>query len=255
MTLNFRKIGDTGPHVVILHGVFGSADNWMTFQKELANYGYQVWAFDARNHGQSPWADAFSYDLMAADLKNFLEQHAIENPTIIGHSMGGKTLLTFLASHQNLLNKAIVVDIAPKYYPTHHDHILQAFNKINLFLYTSRADVEAAFAAFVPGFGERQFLLKNLTRVDGAFTWRINHAVIGREIYQIGSEILFDKPNNIPTLFIRGELSNYIEDSDIATIKQSFKDVHFKGIPDAGHWVQAEQPVAFLEAVLKFLKG
>jgi esterase len=254
MQLFFRKIGETGPPIVILHGVFGSADNWATIQKHIAEAGYTSYALDARNHGRSPWSDDFSYEIMADDLMKFVDSQVLINPIIIGHSMGGKVAMQFAMKYPEAFSKLIVVDIAPKFYPSHHGHILQAFNLIDLTLYNSRNEVDAEFAKFVPDFGERQFLMKNLGRNENnAFEWKINVPVLSREIYQIGGEMTDVKTVVKPTLFIKGERSPYIEEEDFSAIKSIFMNAQIETVEGAGHWVQAEKPKEFLEIILKFL--
>lgn len=256
MQLFSRKVGESGTPLIILHGVFGSADNWATIQKQLAEAGFTSYALDARNHGRSPWSDDFSYELMADDLLAFIEEQELERPVIIGHSMGGKVAMQFSMKYPEVFSKLVIVDIAPKFYPTHHDHIVQAFSSIDLGQYQSRKEVDVAFAKFVPNFDERQFLMKNLGRdANGQFEWKINVPVLAKEIYQIGGELSNVHVDQKPTLFIRGERSPYIQPEDENTILSIYPNAQFETILAAGHWVQAEQPKAFLEALLQFLNA
>ena len=253
MKLFFRKTGDGQP-ILILHGVFGSSDNWFSISKMIAEKGYAVYALDARNHGQSPRSEAFSYELMAEDLNEFSTEHQLQKPVIIGHSMGGKTVMHFAMKYPEKFSKLIIVDIAPKFYPSHHTHIIQGLNAINLANLKNRNDAESQLAAFVSNVGERQFLLKNLYRTeDGKFDWRINLPVLSKEIYQIGGDFIDVSKVSKPVLFLRGSESGYIFDEDIAVIKTIFSDATIETIEGAGHWVQAEKPVEFVAAVINFI--
>jgi esterase len=252
MNLFFRKIGEGQP-LLILHGVFGSSDNWFSISKVLAEKGYEVYTIDARNHGQSPRSESFSYDLMADDLFEFIQFNQIKNPIIVGHSMGGKVTMTFAMKYPNSYSKLIIVDIAPKFYPTHHEHIIKGLNAIDLELIKSRNEAEAIAIQYIPNFGERQFLLKNLYRnEEGSFDWRINLPVLSREIYQIGGEIEELRKIDEPVLFMRGSESGYVLDEDMDSIKKTFKNATFKTINGAGHWIQAEKPNEFVEALIDF---
>ena len=253
MELFFRKIGEGIPFVV-LHGVFGSSDNLFTVCKKIAESGFEVFALDARNHGQSPRSEEFNYEVMADDLNKFLDKNNIKEPIIMGHSMGGKTLMTYAQKYDNF-SKIIIIDIAPRFYPTHHDHILAGLAAINLNKITSRKDAEEIFSNYVSDFGEKQFILKNLYRTDeGGFDWRINVPVISREIYQVGGEIDLDKKVTKPALMIRGGDSSYVTDEDFAILKTAFTNATMVTIAGANHWVHATKPVEFVDEIIKFSK-
>lgn len=251
MHLFSRKVGEGQPFVV-LHGVFGSSDNLFTVCKKIAESGFEVHILDARNHGQSPRNEVFNYEVMAADLNAYLNENNIQNPIIMGHSMGGKTVMTFAQTYTNF-SKLIIVDIAPRFYPTHHDHILAGLAAIDLSKITSRKDAEEIFSNYVSDFGEKQFILKNLYRTEeSGFDWRINIPVISREIYQIGGEIVLDKKVEKPTLLIRGSDSSYVTDADFEDFKSSFVNAELLTIEGANHWVHATKPNEFVEAILEF---
>ena len=251
MHLFSRKVGEGQPFVV-LHGVFGSSDNLFTVCKKIAESGFEVHILDARNHGQSPRNEVFNYEVMASDLNAYLNENNIQNPIIMGHSMGGKTVMTFAQTYTNF-SKLIIVDIAPRFYPTHHDHILAGLAAIDLSKITSRKDAEDIFSNYVSDFGEKQFILKNLYRTEeSGFDWRINIPVISREIYQIGGEIVLDKKVEKPTLLIRGSDSSYVTDADFEDFKSSFVNAELLTIEGANHWVHATKPIEFVEAILEF---
>jgi pimeloyl-ACP methyl ester carboxylesterase len=251
MKLYFRKIGEGKP-LVMLHGVFGSSDNLFTVSKAIAEQGFTVYTLDARNHGQSPRSETFDYNAMAADLDEFLTDNNIENPVILGHSMGGKTVMQYAMNYDNF-EKLIIVDIAPKFYPTHHNHIIEGLKAIDLTKVESRNDATAIFKDYVADFGEQQFLLKNLYRTDeGGFDWRINIPVISKSINQVGEELVNTRTVEKPALFMRGGDSPYIQDEDIPAIKTIFPNAEIQTIAGANHWVHATKPEKFVESVFEF---
>ena len=252
MQLFYRETGQGLP-LIILHGLFGSSDNWASIAKRIGEY-YKVYTVDQRNHGQSPKDEEFTYSAMAEDLKNFIEENDIKDPVVLGHSMGGKTAMTFALKYPELLRKLVVVDIAPKAYPLHHQTILEGLNSVKLNQVRSRKDADVALSAYIPELGVRQFLLKNLYRnEEGNFDWRINLPVITEKIENVGEEMQADEAFTKPTLFIRGEASNYVLDDDQEHIKALFTRAQVKTIRDAGHWVHAEQPEPFVKMLLEFV--
>jgi esterase len=265
MKLYFREVGDpTNPPLIILHGLFGSSDNWLTISKMIAEKGYRVFSVDQRNHGQSPRHETQDYDSMAADLHEFIADHQLKSPVLVGHSMGGKTVMQFAMNYENdvgnqLFSRLVIVDIAPKFYPVHHGDILRGLAAIDLTTLTNRNMADAALSRFEPSPTVRQFLLKNLYRTgtpdrpDGRFDWRINLAVISSEIHGIGEELNHPRPVTEPTLFIRGSESGYIADSDLPGIQKLFPNSRVETIEGAGHWVQAEKPAEFVETLLTFI--
>lgn len=248
--LNF-KVHGSGDPVIILHGFLGSLDNWQTFARQLAK-SHMVFTVDLRNHGKSPHQDLFTYDIMVEDLREFMEAEWIYSAHMIGHSMGGKTAMHFANSHPDLVEKLIVVDIAPKAYKRGHDVILHALNQVAIDQMVSRKDAEAVLAKFIDDRGVRAFLLKNLQRNEKGFDWKMNLKSLTSNYDQILLPIAVDKYEK-PTQFIRGEHSNYILDDDFPIIQESFLDSELITIPNAGHWVHADQPEAMLKAVHNFI--
>ncbi len=259
MKLFFREVGDpTYPPIVILHGLFGSSDNWLTIGKVIAEKGYRVLLVDQRNHGQSPRAETHDYDGMAADLHEFVIEHRLERSVLIGHSMGGKTVMQYAMNYPNNglpsdFSKLVVVDIAPKFYPVHHGDILRGLSAIDLATLTNRNVADAQLVMYEPSPTVRQFLLKNLYRTEGGFDWRINLPVITREIHGIGEELSHPRTVMEPTLFIRGSESGYVADADLPDIQKLFPNSRVETIEGAGHWVQAEKPTEFVQTLLHFL--
>ncbi len=251
MQLNFKKLGQ-GPKLIILHGLFGSLDNWMTFAKVMAEQ-HTVYLVDQRNHGNSPHAQDHNYEAMADDLLAFFEEHNIEEAKIIGHSMGGKTAMQFAAENPDKVVKLVVVDIAPKQYPVHHHEIIEALERVDLAALKSRGEADAALQMSLKDIGVRQFLLKGLARSKEGFRWKFNLEVLKDQIENVVAALDPQLGYDGQSLFIRGALSNYIMEKDTALIKNQFPEAHVVTIENAGHWIHAEQPEAFLKAIQKFI--
>lgn len=252
MKLNFRKSG-SGKPLIILHGLFGSADNWFSIAKELEKQ-FTLYLVDQRNHGDSPNSTEWTYALMAADLLELMDGEGIGQAYLMGHSMGGKTVMQFALSHPERVEKLIVADIAPRYYPLHHQEILEGLNAIPIHSLKSRKEADDVLSRHIPSIGIRQFLLKSLGRDDaGGFKWKINLPVITEKIEIVGQEIDSETSFENPTLFMAGENSDYIRPEDQESILRLFPNSQTIFIPNAGHWLHAEQPAAVIEAVRDFL--
>ncbi len=251
MLLHYKEIGEGKP-LVILHGLFGTSDNWQTHAKKLGEY-YRVILVDQRNHGHSPWSEDFTYEHLADDLERLIIHLGIDQFTLIGHSMGGKTAMYYSQKYPTRLEKMVIVDIGIKKYPMHHNEIIKGIKSLDLTTISSRSAAEQAMIPFVDSYGVRQFLLKNLYWVEkGKLAWRMNVDVLEREM----EEILAPIPNIevwTPTLFLRGAMSNYILDEDWDEIEEIFPDATLETIENAGHWVHSEQPDEFIEKVLGFI--
>jgi esterase len=254
MELFFRVHGEGTP-VVILHGLFGSSDNWLTVSKPLAE-SHKVYLMDLRNHGRSPHSEHFDYNLMVTDLKDFFDQQNLNRVILIGHSMGGKVAMNFSQEFPGYVKKLIVVDISPRQYPVHHDTILEALTSLDLRNLRSRQEADEHLQKFISEMDVRQFLLKNLYRNEKQeFLWRINLPVIDSNIEKIGDPVYKRQNYPGPVLFIRGGKSRYISDEDIDEISNYFTDFNLTTIEKAGHWVQAEAPAEFLAAVKGFIEA
>ncbi|MFY0605735.1 MAG: alpha/beta fold hydrolase [Cyclobacteriaceae bacterium] len=251
MKLNFRVLGEGDP-MFILHGVFGSSDNWQTVGKELAQY-HKVYLIDQRNHGSSDHSDEMNYEVMAEDIKALMEAENLSSINLLGHSMGGKVAMTFATNYPDLVKKLIIVDITPREYPPHHSQIFEGFHSINLEQLQTRKDADEQMATVIPNFGVRQFILKNLTRVGGQFAWKINLGVIEKNISEIGRPLPSESLFPGETLFIGGAKSDYIQASDHSLIKTHFPNSQVKMIEGAGHWVHAEKPQELQKLVIEFL--
>jgi len=163
--------------------------------------------------------------------------------------------MQYVMNHPDSWHKLVVVDIAPRFYPVHHTSILKGMNLMPLAAMKSRLEAETFFTQYEDHPGTRNFILKNLARGDNGFTWRLNLPVLTREIETVGGELSGIRTINKPVLFLKGELSSYITDEDDKEIRRIFTDVRIETIAEAGHWIQAEQPQAFIEAVMKFIRG
>lgn len=254
MKLAYREFG-TGQPLIILHGLFGQSDNWNTLAKRFAEKGFHVFTIDQRNHGLSPHSEVWSYEAMAQDLKEFIKEHQLQNVILLGHSMGGKTVMFFEQLFPNSAQKLIVADIAPRAYEPHHDDVLKALNAVDFTEINTRKDAEVILGQYISDFGTKQFLLKNIYwREDETkqMAWRFNLETITKEYNSIGI-VVPNFSSATKTLFIRGEKSNYISDNDMIDIRNRFLDVELKTIANSGHWVHAEQPEAFFNCVLDFI--
>ena len=255
MQLAFREYG-SGQPLIILHGLFGQSDNWNTLAKRFAENSFRVFTVDQRNHGLSPHSEEWTYEAMADDLNEFISEHKLKDPILLGHSMGGKTVMFFQLKYSGIAKKIIVADIAPRAYESHHDSVLKALNAVDFSLIKTRKEAEAIMNEYIPDFGTKQFLLKNIYWKDEANTqldWRFNLKVIDKNYANIGAEVP-DLSSKVPALFMRGEKSNYIQDSDLKDIESRFPNYKLATIKDSGHWIHAEKPNEFFEEVLNFLK-
>ena len=252
MNLFYRTFG-TGEPIFILHGLFGSSDNWITFGRKLAEK-YQLVLVDLRNHGQSPHSETWDYSSMSGDIHNLAENLGMDQIILLGHSMGGKVGMTLAGEFPGFLKKLIVADISPKYYPIRHRKIIDGLLGINLQQIKSRKDADIELARYVTETGIRQFLLKNLERdPNQGFKWKLNLEIINNHLENVGAATIPSNRISIPALFIRGINSDYINDEDIMEIRKYYSNSRVESIGNAGHWLHAEQPLAFENTVNEFL--
>jgi esterase len=252
MQLHFQTCGHGAP-LLILHGLFGSLQNWQTISRRLSEH-FQVFALDQRNHGASPHSPEMDYRVMAEDVLEFLESQRLERANLLGHSMGGKTAMMFSLLYPQRVDKLICADIAPRAYPPHHNQILEALIALDLHSFRNRGDVEAALAPAIPVRAVRQFLLKNLAHnPSGGFSWKLNLRAIQENYSWLNDALPGDRPSDRPALFLRGQASDYILDTDWPLIQRLFPRAELVTIPAAGHWLHADAPEPFLEAVRNFL--
>ena len=251
MQLNFKKSG-SGPPLVILHGLFGSADNWYSIAKDLEG-SFTLYLVDQRNHGDSPHSSVWNYEVMVEDVRELLDTEGLDSVYLMGHSMGGKTAMNFAVRYPGRVRRLIVGDIAPRYYPIHHQVILEGLNALDLSQLQSRKEADEHLAKFIPELGIRQFLLKSLGRDGQGFAWKINLSVITEKIEEVGKALEEGAIFEGPTLFLSGANSNYIQEKDLSDMKRHFPNFTWVSIPNAGHWLHAEQPQAVIKEIRNFL--
>lgn len=253
LALNYKKYGNSNRVAIIVHGLFGMLDNWHNIAKQLSN-DFTVYTVDVRNHGGSPHSDEINYELIANDLQAFLDDHSIISSSFIGHSMGGKAVMKLADLHPGSIEKLCVVDIAPKKYKPGHLELMDAMFNLPVKTLESRTEADDLLAEKISDHGIRLFLLKNLQREkNGGFSWKFNLQGIFNNYNGLIDTIELSWPFSNETLFIRGEKSNYINDEDIDSIMEWFPNAEFVTIPNAGHWVHAENPKAFYTALHDFL--
>ncbi|MAW96399.1 MULTISPECIES: alpha/beta fold hydrolase [unclassified Leeuwenhoekiella] len=255
MSLHSSITGE-GKAFVILHGFLGMGDNWKTMANQFADAGYEVHLVDQRNHGRSFHSEVFNYDVLAADLKEYCDEHNLSDIILMGHSMGGKTAMFFAMQFPELLDKLIIADIGPKYYAPHHQEILDGLKALseNDSARKSRGDADEFLSSHIKDWGTRQFLLKNLYwQKDKTLALRVNLPVLTREVEAIGQALPTQTIYEGDVLFLNGLKSNYITPEDSALIGAHFPNSQITGIKDAGHWLHAENPEDFYAEVMRFL--
>ena len=251
--LNATVLGEGTPFL-ILHGFLGMSDNWKTLGTKFAEEGYRVHLIDQRNHGRSPHTLEMNYKVMAQDINDYCKLNELENIILLGHSMGGKVAMQVAGDFPDLLQKLIIVDISPRYYPPHHQEILAGLKALDNEVITSRGDAEDFLAKFVADKGTRLFLLKNLYwKTKEKLSLRLNLEVLSKAGEDIGLSLSENITFSKPTLFIRGGNSGYITEEDEQLIKSHFLNSEISTIKNAGHWVHAEKMKEFYRLVLSFL--
>lgn len=247
----------SGPPLLILHGLFGSGRNWSSPAQRLGA-AHRVFALDARNHGASPWTDSMTYADMTEDVQAFQAARGLAPAAVIGHSMGGKTAMLLALNHgEAAVERLVVVDVAPVTYPPALAAYVRAMRAVDLAGVSRRAEVDAQLADAITSPGERAFLLQNLVLENGRARWRLNLPVLDRFMPDISG---FPEPAagvtfGGPALFIAGERSSYVRPEYRPTIERLFPQARVVQVPEAGHWLHAERPEAFLALVTPFLAG
>ena len=250
----YSKIEGEGKPFIIIHGFLGMSDNWKTLGLQFAQLGFQIHLLDMRNHGKSFHSDEFNYEIMVEDVKAYVDFHNLQNITLLGHSMGGKIAMLFATIYPDLVEKLIIADIGPKYYAPHHQSILEALNAVDFSKKPSRSEVDEIISKYISDFGTKQFLLKNLYwETPDQLAFRFNLPVFNEKISEIGTALPFENHFNKPVLFLRGDKSDYILDSDFETILHHFPLAIIKTISNAGHWLHVENPSVFYSEVEKFV--
>ncbi|NMM49802.1 alpha/beta fold hydrolase [Marinigracilibium pacificum] len=253
MNLFYREYGKGENTLVILHGLFGSSDNWMSIAKALED-DYHIYVIDQRNHGQSPHSEEWNYEVMAKDIAEFIDENIGHETAVLGHSMGGKVAMTLALRYPEKVKKLLVADIAPKYYPIHHRTILDGLLKVEEEKPKSRNDADKILEEYIPQQSIRMFLLKNLGRNSTKeLQWKINLQVINEKIEEVGKAQNEYSSTQIPSLFVGGENSDYILDDDKELIRNLFPKSNIIYLKNAGHWLHAEQPESFTKVIKDFM--
>lgn len=251
MQLHYLQQG-TGFPLIIVHGLFGSSDNWRG-QMRLFAEEHQVFALDLRNHGRSPWRPDMDFATQAADLEIFMDEHQITAAHILGHSLGGKVAMQLALNAPQRVQRLVVVDIAPVAYPPHHDAVFAALKALDLARLTSRGEADKALAAEVKDPAVRQFLLKNLKRGDSGYCWQMNLDALSAGYSSLMSAVDAEKPFRGLTLFIKGSESDYITEEARPHIQRLFPQAEARIMQGCGHWPHAEKPRTFARLVKDFL--
>lgn len=251
--LHYQHYG-AGEPLVILHGLFGSSKNWQSLAKQFSEY-FSVYTVDLRNHGSSFHDEEMNYAVMADDVIQLLESLGISSCRLLGHSMGGKVAMILANSNPNLVSKLVVADIAPVAYQHHHNGLLEPIMALSLVDIDSRVSADAALKPAIPDPMLRGFLLQNLARECDSWRWRVNWAAIKHHMSDLTDFPISESDwrIDIPTLFMRGENSDYIGTHEVTEIENHFSNARIETIEQSGHWLHAEQPQKFLRMVSDFL--
>jgi esterase len=255
MKLFYRHYGEGQP-VIILHGILGISDNWVTIGRRLAEK-FEVFIPDQRNHGQSPHSGTFSYYALTDDLFEFIEDHQIAKPILIGHSMGGKVAMNYTLEHPHRIEKLIVVDISVRNYPARRQHldIMDAMLSVDFDHHSTREEIEEIIQEKIKSPAIAGFILKNLYRIGKKrLAWRLNIRSIYQNIENVFEGVELPYSSDIPALFIKGGDSDYILEDDYPMILKKFPNAKFKTIEKASHWVHADAPDELCKTLSEFLR-
>lgn len=253
MLLHSIILGEGQP-MIILHGFLGMSDNWKTHGKRFSECGFEVHLVDQRNHGRSFHDAHFNYELLVQDLNHYCEHYGLSEIILLGHSMGGKTAMLFAVKYPDLVSKLIVADIAPRYYPVHHDEIIEGLLALDFDKIKTRKEADKTLLRYIQDFGLRQFLLKNIYWIEkGRLALRFNLKDLKNNIEEIGRAYPVELRYEKETLFLKGDRSEYITAEDEDLINEEFPKAKIMTIKDAGHWLHAENPADFFEAVIDFI--
>jgi pimeloyl-ACP methyl ester carboxylesterase len=252
----YSKIeGEGGVPFIVVHGYLGMSDNWKTFGRQMADLGYEVHLLDLRNHGRSFHSEEWSYEVMVQDIVNYMDHYQISKALVLGHSLGGKAVMKLAVQYPQKVQKMIVADISPRSYAPHHQDIMKALNAVDFSLKPTRQEVDDIIKQYIQDDSTRMFLLKSLYwKEPGQLAFRFNLDVFNKNEEVVGEGLPVQTVYAGEVLFIRGGNSNYIQEKDEVLIKQHFPNSAIKTIPNAGHWLHAENPQMFFEIVKEFVE-
>ncbi len=254
MKLFYRHYGE-GPPVIILHGILGVSDNWVTIGRRIAEK-FEVFIPDQRNHGQSPHSDTFNYFALTDDLYEFIEDHKLAKPILIGHSMGGKVAMNYTLEHPHRIDKLIVVDISVRNYPARRQHldIMDAMLSVDFDQHLTRREIEKKIGLRIKSPAIAGFIMKNLYRIGrNRFEWRLNVNSIYQNVENVFEGVDLPYTSDVPALFVKGGASDYILEEDIPLILNKFPKAEFRTIENATHWVHADEPNELCKTLSEFL--
>ena len=239
--------------IIIIPGLFGSTANWRAVAKRLAE-SHKVIVVDQRNHGRSPHADSQSYADMVQDLREFCDHHGLYKIVLCGHSMGGKVAMLFALEYPDVISKLAVLDIAPIGYSHSHAPHIRSLMGLDLSSLKSRSDADRQLRESIPDIGTRMFLLQSLTGAPGKYQWKLNLPVLLEYMQEMTAFPAVRSNSDVDALFLAGGLSEYLRDQDHAKILDLFSNSQFISIPDAGHWLHAEQPAQVIDIIKNFIQ-
>ena len=255
MLLHSKILGDSDNHVLILHGFLGSGDNWISIARKLNIEGFTVHLIDQRNHGRSFHSDNFDYEFMSYDLFEYINHYKIKKPILIGHSMGGKTVMKFSLKFPKLVYKLFVLDISPKEYPVHHQQIINSLIDIDFSRLDSRKKIDDELKKSIQQQGLRNFLMKSVYRNDNkTLDFRFNLKCLSENIANICEEVNSDNKFTARVYFFKGSRSEYVLDTDKHLINKLFPKSKFITIQNAGHWLHADNPNDFLSELMSLIR-
>lgn len=258
----FYRIYGSGPPLIILHGLYGSSDNWVSIARKLAG-NFTVILPDQRNHGQSPHSMIHDYTAMKNDLHSLVSELGIGKFFLAGHSMGGKTAAAYAIDNQEMLLGLLIADISPfskrgndsKEFEQ-HNQILNFMISTRISGITSRQEIDSLLKNKIDLEKTRSLILKNLNRnQDNSFSWKINARALSDNLENIMAPV---EPGNeeitgFPVYFLKGEYSDYLQDTDHKKILEVFPAAEFITIPKAGHWIHADNPDSVIDCFNRFI--
>ena len=254
MQLFYRTSGEGKP-LIILHGLLGMSDNWIMPAKELSQH-YKVILPDLRNHGNSPHSDEFSIQLMVDDVVELITTINTGEVMLMGHSMGGRVAMSVALQHPKIIEKLVVVDIAPRKYSGNKNiaNMLEVMKRVDFDKLGTLTGIEEFVSRYIPDIRVRNHVMKNVKRKNKqGYEWKANLPVIANDIERLMAPVYEETTFTGPTLFIKGGMSDFIRQEDFALIIRYFPEAIIRTIATADHWVHVDEPELFLEEVTTFL--
>lgn len=249
--LNFKHMG-SGPPLIVMHGLFGSLDNWMTLGRKWSE-DFSVYLIDLRNHGKSPHTSSHTTEEMAEDVIAFMDQQNLDSVAVLGHSMGGKVAMELALRFPDRIDSLIVADMGPQEYPRGHDRIFEGLQGVDFSQIEQRNDISDQLARYIKEPGTIAFLAKNAVRTDHGFRWRMNLDVLEQDYENILKETVSEKSYDKRVLVLKGGKSPYVTEESRSLLHKLFPQVEIESLSGAGHWLHAEEPEIFYEKVKEFL--